>query len=526
MKYSDVINFEPIETVIELREAEDSKNAVRLVESYVMSDEMADKFGYGIIEQLQFDEPVDNKGVLIVGNYGTGKSHLMSVISSVAENSSYLENLQSKQFKKHIERIAGKFEVLRIEIGAVESSLRDIICREIETDFAKRGLNYKFPQADTITNNKDSLIEMMSVFNEKYHKKGYLIVVDELLDYLRGRKEHALGLDLSFLREFGEIIKSTRIRIISGIQEQLFENPRFSFVSNALNRVKDRFEQVIIKREDTAYVVSERILKKTKEQKALVREHLQKFSKLYKGMPERMESYVDLFPVHPAYLDIFYRVSVAEKREVLKTISLSIKSILNDDVPKNEPGIFSYDSYWSFIKGNYAKKAFQDVKKVMEISEVIEDKVTRNMTEQVYKPVAIKIIHALSVHRLTTGGINNKIGISAESLKDDLCLYIEAPEEDVEFLISLTQTILKKIMLTINGEFITFNPENNQYYLDPQKDIDYDMLIQQKADAIDLETLNRYYFKIIYDCLEWTSSQYVSGFEIYEYNINWQSKNV
>jgi DNA replication protein DnaC len=28
---------------------------------------------------------MDNKGLLVVGNYGTGKSHLMSVISALAE---------------------------------------------------------------------------------------------------------------------------------------------------------------------------------------------------------------------------------------------------------------------------------------------------------------------------------------------------------------------------------------------------------------------------------------------------------
>jgi DNA replication protein DnaC len=33
-----------------------------------------------MIDQLQMDEVIDNKGVLVVGNYGTGKSHLMSVI--------------------------------------------------------------------------------------------------------------------------------------------------------------------------------------------------------------------------------------------------------------------------------------------------------------------------------------------------------------------------------------------------------------------------------------------------------------
>jgi len=47
---------------------------------------MADILTRLAIPQLQFAEPGDNMGLLIVGNYGTGKSHLMSVLSAVAEH--------------------------------------------------------------------------------------------------------------------------------------------------------------------------------------------------------------------------------------------------------------------------------------------------------------------------------------------------------------------------------------------------------------------------------------------------------
>jgi hypothetical protein len=38
-------------------------------------------------------------------------------------------------------------------------------------------------------------------------------------------------------------------------------------------------------------------------------------------MAERLEEFVRLFPVHPTYLEVFEAISVAEKREVLKTLS-------------------------------------------------------------------------------------------------------------------------------------------------------------------------------------------------------------
>jgi Family of unknown function (DUF6079) len=40
------------------------------------------------------------------------------------------------------------------------------------------------------------------------------------------------------------------------------------------------------------------LLTKNDEQRAKIREHLQKFTPLYGGMAERLEEFVRLFPVH------------------------------------------------------------------------------------------------------------------------------------------------------------------------------------------------------------------------------------
>jgi len=85
MYYKDLIQFDPINTLIQLREADDKSKAKNLVSSYVISKRMAEQLCKVVIPQMQFQKPVDNKGILIVGNYGTGKSHLMSMISGVAE---------------------------------------------------------------------------------------------------------------------------------------------------------------------------------------------------------------------------------------------------------------------------------------------------------------------------------------------------------------------------------------------------------------------------------------------------------
>ncbi|RLC15002.1 MAG: ATP-binding protein, partial [Deltaproteobacteria bacterium] len=259
MKYSDLIQFDPIETVVQLRDANVAAAAQKFVSTYVISDEMAERFISLIIPQLQFDNPMDNKGFLIVGNYGTGKSHLMSVISSLAEDVSLLNALKHEKTKNSARRIAGRFKVIRTEIGATTMSLRDILISELEEYLDSIGVEYVFPESGSISNHKHAFEDMMDAFYKVFPDQGLLLVVDELLDYLRSRKDQELILDLNFLREIGEVCKDLRFRFIAGVQEAIFDSPRFSFVADSIRRVKDRFVHLLIARNDIKFVVAERL---------------------------------------------------------------------------------------------------------------------------------------------------------------------------------------------------------------------------------------------------------------------------
>ncbi|MEK7699019.1 MAG: DUF6079 family protein, partial [Planctomycetota bacterium] len=356
MKYGDIIHFDPIESVVQLRDADKSSSAQHLVNTYVISKEMAERLIGLVIPQLQFDQPVDNKGLLVVGNYGTGKSHLMSVVSSLAEDASLLEKLKHPGVRDAAGQIAGRFKVLRAVIGASEMSLRDLLIQELEEYLASIGVAYEFPKANQISNHMRAFEDMMKAFHDMYPDKGLLFVVDELLDYLRARTEkgEAIILDLNFLREVGEVCKGLRFRFMAGVQEAIFDSHRFQHVADSIRRVKDRFEQILIARNDVKFVVAERLLKKTAEQQAKIRDYLIPFAKFYGGLNERMDEFVRLFPVHPDYIETFERVTVIEKREVLKTLSMGMKGILGEDVPNDRPGLIAFDSYWDVLSTNAA----------------------------------------------------------------------------------------------------------------------------------------------------------------------------
>jgi hypothetical protein len=530
MNYRDLIQFDPIETVVQLRDADKASAAYHLVNTYVISAEMAERLTHLVFPQLQFDQPVDNKGILVVGNYGTGKSHLMSVVSSLAADAALTAALNHAGVATAATQIAGRFKVIRTEIGAVTKSLRDIVVDELEEHLAALGVEYMFPNVGTITSHKRAFEEMMEKFHDVYPDHGLLLVVDELLDYLQSRKDQELILDLNFLREVGEVCKDLRFRFMAGVQEAIFDSPRFSFVADSIRRVKDRFEQILIARSDVKFVVAERLLRKTAEQQTKIRDHLTPFARFYGNLNERMDEFVRLFPVHPDYIDTFERVTVAEKREVLKTLSVSMKAILDKHVPADEPGLIAFDSYWHTLRQNAAFRSIPDIRAVIDCSQVLEARIENGISRKHYKPMALRLIHALSVHRLTTGDIYAPMGASAAELRDRLCLFdpriaemgSDEPDKDLQ---THVETVLREIHRTVSGQFISSNPDNRQYYLDLKKTDDFDALIERRAESLDDGQLDRYYYEALKQVMERTDvPTKKSGYNIWEYELVWQER--
>ena len=527
MKYGDIIQFDPIESVVQLRDADKSSAARTLVNTYVISEQLAEQLTQLVIPQMQFDQPVDNKGLLVVGNYGTGKSHLMSVVSSIAADPTLVEELNHVGVRGAASQIAGRFKVIRTEIGATTMSLRDILVAEIEENLEKKfGVNFVFPDAGSITSHKRVFEDMMAKFNEVFPKHGLLLVVDELLDYLRTRKDQELILDLNFLREVGEVCKDLRFRFMAGVQEAIFDSQRFAFVSDSIRRVKDRFEQVLIARRDVKFVVAERLLKKTAEQQAKISDYLMPFAKYYGGFNERIDEFTRLFPVHPDYIDTFEGVTVVEKREVLKTLSMAMKGVLGKDVPKDEPGLISFDSYWNTLKQNASFRAIPEIRAIIDCSEVLETRIKSAFTREQYKPMALRLVHALSVHRLTIGDIYAPVGATAEELRDSLCLFeplitefdSSEPSKDLQ---THVETVLREIYRTVSGQFISENTDNHQFYLDLKKTDDFDALIDKRAESLDQFQLDRFYYEGLKRVMECQDATYVTGYKIWEHELVW-----
>lgn len=526
MKYRDLIQFEPVVDVIQLRQADEKKRAEKLVSTYVISDRMTDVILHRILPSLSISAEKPGDGLFIVGNYGTGKSHLMSIVTAIAEHKDLLKHVTHPAVVEGLKPIAGKYKVVRQETGATEKNLRDIVLEDLEKRLKEMGVKYHFPSMDKASSNKELIVEMMDVFQKVYPGYGLLVAMDELLDYLRARKDFELVLDLNFLRELGEACELVPFRFIAGIQESLFESTRFQFAADSIRRVKARFEQVRIAREDMAYVVSRRLLAKNDGQRKQIRKHLEKFTKLYAAMAEHIDEYVELFPIHPAYLEVFEQVNVVEKRDLLKALSKQMENLLDQDVPANETGLFSFDSYWAILNDDPSYRSVPEIRDVQDKARVLSERVRTAPNVKDYRPAANKIIAALAVHRLTLNDLYAPVGLTPAELRDNLCIYLPIPEQEADFLLTSVEAVLQEVSRAVNGQFISHNKENDQYYLDLKKDIDFDALIDQRASSLDETQLNRYFFDMLARGLELTDSAYVPGFRIWERELAWTGQGM
>lgn len=214
MRYRDLIQFEPINEVVKFSRLEEDDYRKSLVRNFVFSKAYEDTIIPRICENLDYTQTYrpfqkdlfssfDTFGLQIVGNYGTGKSHLMSLVSLIAEDAGFLSMVTNEKAKSALENIAGKYKIVRFELGN-DQELWDIICYQIDKKLKEFGVDYSISDDTSLDQYAVKLAKMMAHFEAKYADKGLIIIIDEMLSYLKGRSEPGkLNRDLAVLQALG-----------------------------------------------------------------------------------------------------------------------------------------------------------------------------------------------------------------------------------------------------------------------------------------------------------------------------------
>jgi hypothetical protein len=526
MQYKELIQFEPITSVVKLVNAGDSAVAENLVKTFVFSDKIQEDLREVIIKNLVTEPTYETKGMQVVGSIGTGKSHLMSLVSVIAENADLIQFLQDDQLKKEFQPIGRKYKVLRFEIGT-DKPLKDIVFAQIERYLKKEGVDYTFDSESNFSW-KELIQQMMAEFEANFPDKHFLIVIDEMLEYLKGRGATALYNDLMLLRQLGEACDNSRFKLMFGVQELLYRSPEFQFQADMLNKIEDRYDDLIITKEDVSFVVKERLLKKDLHQKEKIRNHLLKFAHLFDGINTNPNEFIDLFPVHPSYISYFEKIKHGKsQREILKVLSSKFAAMQNNEVPESNPGLITYDSYWPDLSGNPSMLTIPDIRSVKDKMDNVYGLINNHFTgaRANRKTIAFNIANALAISILTDD-LGKRNGASAFNLKEDLCATIKGIDEP-ELLLDAIDSTAKHLIKATSGQYIDQDEVSSNYYIREEAGVNIPQLIRNYADEVikkDPDQADQYFFDFLQFVLEIQQDSYRSGFKIWQHSLEWIDK--
>ncbi|WP_106830576.1 DUF6079 family protein [Parabacteroides pacaensis] len=523
MKYKDLIQFDPIDEIIKFSKLDNDDYRTKLVKNFVCSNTYETFIIPQICAKLDLNATTETKGIQIVGNCGTGKSHLMSLFSIIAENAGYLPLLQSRKAKDWLKTIAGKYRVYRFELGN-HQELWDIITYKIDIALEQWDVDYSISDDNTPASYSEKLERMMAAFEEKYPDKGFMLVIDEMLSYLKGRSEPSkLNRDLAVLQALGQMSDRTHFRMVFGVQELIYRSPEFQFAKEMLNHVNERYIDLTIQKEDVQFIVQQRLLLKNEHQKAQIRQHLSQFTRMFPNMQNNLDTYINLFPVHPSYFDNFSLIRIGKgQREVLKTLSNKFASMLDKEIPSNEPGLICYDSYWKDMQNNVDLKADPDVSKVSDITALIDQKIEDNFTRGLApkKALAHRIVAAAAI-KILQAELSYSNGISADSLANDLC-HIDPTCETYDELVDLAfSRVLESIVTATIGQY--FEKGDNEYHLRIEGGVNYEQKVKDYASQMSDAQKNEYFYLFLAEVLPIKEEPYRRNFHIWAHQIEWPS---
>ena len=283
----------------------------------------------------------------------------------------------------------------------------------------------------------------------------------------------------------GELADRSRFKIMFGVQEMLYRSPEFQFQSDMLGKISERYEDLIITRDDVAFVVKERLLRKSIHQKEQIRSHLLKYAHLFEGINTKPNEYIDLFPVHPKYIDNFERIKHGKnQREILKVLSNKFNSIMEEDVPTDHPGLITYDTYWPELVSNSNLMAIPDIRTVAEKAEVIQDNINNHFTgaRSNRKELAQRIANSLCI-RILGDELDKRNGALGGNLKEDLCVTLTGVD-DPELLTAARESTAILLVTATSGQYVDQDSQCLEFYVRTEGGVYIPQVIRDYAEDV------------------------------------------
>ena len=355
-RIKDLITVPPVETVIRLQDATtaDLKAMEGLLSSFVVTEEIENIFR----ELFRRVKRRQGLGAFLKGNFGSGKSHLLAVLSLLLETSQSWQYLRHPLLEEYSDLQGQKLLVVRIALHNFASGekLESLTFGEIETVLAEKvgmpvllrssailiedfnryilphhradffsfiqgdeksweekirndqrnaaGLVYRFITRNNIPlkaafDRRQALQHLFAVL-EEYHFDGVLIALDELSEFLKSKTSTAAFTeDLRFLQFLGETCKSHPLYIVAALQESIEKTGYIE--KDIIYRIKDRYPlRFSLTAGHVNQLISRRLIHRKKDAAKKIDQIYRHFQAAFPESDILPEQFEEIYPVHPA----------------------------------------------------------------------------------------------------------------------------------------------------------------------------------------------------------------------------------
>lgn len=501
-KIRDIITFEKIKEVIDIDAITDKKS---MVEKYVISPALED-FLVHLMKDVNNSE---HKAALIIGGYGSGKSHLLAFIISILTEKKLRQHIQSEKVKAESEKINRDFCVIHWELQPNDVALSEYFYDNVETQLAEKyGIKIDVKTSGAI-DHKKNIQSILDKIKQGAPTRGLVVLTDEISDFLKQKTKESINRDVQFLRVLGQTAQACDFMFIGAMQEHIFSNPKYVDEAESFGRVAERFQLITITREDIKRVISKRVLNKTPEQRIELETLFKEYTKYFPGISAKLDDYIDLFPLHPYVIHIFSELPYFEKRGVIQFTIQEVEKILDKDFPN----LITYDLIFDEIASKHTVKNLEQVSPIVEAVQTLDSKI--DLLDPRHQNAAKSIIKSLAVLKLYGKTVNN--GATIEELANTLLIIPENKKMEATDEISIVLRNLRKVT---DGQFIN-QSEEGYYFIDLSIAIDYDQVVMRRTDNLPENALDDEILAILKDQLLLAESNIPS---VFLDSCKWQSR--
>lgn len=415
-----LFNYTKIKDVIDIDSDLDKSDLQKeLISSYIISSHLERQ----IVDFFENLESPQHKAVKIVGNYGSGKSHLIAFLITAIAEPDYINLIQNQAVKNAANRMQRQHNIVQFELMSGDADLSVWFFQQIKKQL-QRKYDIDIQLLEDI-DHKDKIKNILSQVKAVEPTAALMVVMDEVSDFLQQKPMHLIKRDLQFLRVIAQLCQSEDLMVVTSMQEDIFTNQKFQNISAQESRISERFQNITIHKEDVSKVIAQRIVSKNESQRVSLTAKFQPYTDKIEDIRHNLDQYIDLFPLTPFLLDLFHKLPYFEKRGAIQFAQKELKYVLNEDFPY----FFTFDKIYDILINNPNLRNLEEIHELGKVVDFIIERIKTSLEEK-YQSDAFKIIKGLAVYRLWSDGEN---GATAQDLAEKLVLIsdrkiIDAPD--------------------------------------------------------------------------------------------------